>query len=80
MDKIQKALAKLSKEYRKVFDALMIKLMARDFSGMDFAKMKGHKDTFRVKHGRIRIVFKMNQQGLFVLEVGLRSEKTYRNF
>lgn len=80
MDKIQKALAKLSKEHRNIFDALMVKLMARDFLGLDMAKMKGYKDVFRIKHGRLRVIFKINRQGLFILEVGLRSEKTYRNF
>lgn len=80
MDKIQKALAKLAKQHREIFDALMVKLMARDFLGLNMAKMKGYQDVYRVKHGRLRVIFRINQQGLFVLEVGLRSEKTYRNF
>lgn len=80
MDKLQKALAKLPKQHRAIFDALMIKLLARDFLGLNIAKMKGYKDIYRVKHGRLRVIFKMNQQGLFILEVGLRSERTYRNY
>jgi mRNA-degrading endonuclease RelE of RelBE toxin-antitoxin system len=54
--------------------------MARDFLGLNMAKMKGHKDTYRVKHGRLRVIFRMNPHEIFVLEVGLRSEKTYRGF
>ena len=80
MDKVQKALAKLPKQHREIFDALMVKLMARDFLGLNLARMKGFKDVYRVKHGRFRVIFRMNGQGLFVLEVGLRSEKTYRGF
>ena len=80
MDKIQKALAKLPKQYREVFEAMMVKLMTRDFLGLNMARMKGYKDVYRVKHGRLRVIFRMNQQGLYVLEAGLRSEKTYRNF
>jgi mRNA-degrading endonuclease RelE of RelBE toxin-antitoxin system len=80
MDKIQKALAKLPKQHREIFYALMVKLMARDFLGLNVAKIKGYKEVYRIKHGRLRVVFKMSQQELSVLEVGLRSEKTYRNF
>ena len=80
MDKIQKALAKLPREHRQNFDALMVKLMARDFLGLNMVKMKGQKDIYRVKHGRLRVIFRMNQQGLFVMGASLRSEKTYRNF
>jgi mRNA-degrading endonuclease RelE of RelBE toxin-antitoxin system len=80
MDELQKAIAKLAKEHRAVFDSLMVRLYERNFLGLDLAKLKGHKDVFRVKHGRLRIIFRMNREGLSVLEVGLRNENTYRNF
>ena len=80
MNDLQKAIAKLPKEYRVLFDSLMLRLLARDFFGLDMTKLKGHKDIFRIKRGKLRIIFRMNKEGLSVLEVGFRSEKTYRNF
>ncbi len=80
MNEIEKALAKLPKEYRSSFDAIMLRLLARDFLGLNVAKMKGHKDIYRLKQGRLRIIFRMHGGRLLVLQVGLRSEKTYRNF
>lgn len=80
MNELQKAIARLFKEHRSTFDSLMIRLLARDFLGLNVGKLKGHKDLYRLKHGKLRIIFQMDQSGLSVLQVGLRSEKTYRNF
>lgn len=80
MNELQKAIAKLPKEYRAAFDSLMIRLLARDLLGLNLAKLKGHKDVFRIKQGKLRIIFRMNQERLSVLQVGLRSERIYRDF
>lgn len=80
MDKLLKALAKLPKEHRATFELLMVRLLARDFVGLHLTKLKGTKDVYRLKHGRLRIIFKMRQEELLVLQLGLRSEKTYRDF
>jgi mRNA-degrading endonuclease RelE of RelBE toxin-antitoxin system len=80
MDKIQKALVKLPRKYKSIFDLLMLRLYSRDFVGLNLKRLKGHKDMYRIKHGDLRLVFKMDQSGVFVLQVGLRSEKTYRKF
>lgn len=80
MDKVKKAIAKPPKEYKAAFDILMLKLWARDFSGLNLIKLKGQKDTYRVRKGRLRVVFLMTGESLYVLQVDLRSEKTYRNY
>ena len=80
MDKVKKAIARLPKEHKAAFDALMLKLWARDLFGLNLIKLKGQKDIFRVKKGRVRVIFRMTNESLEVLEVDLRSEKTYRKF
>lgn len=80
MDKIQKAIAKLSKEHRESFDALSRKLLLRDFSGLNIVRLKGYKDVFRLRRRRLRIIFRYLDGNLELLEVGLRNEKTYKNF
>lgn len=80
MDKVKKAIAKLPREYKAQFDFLMLKLWARDLSGLNVIKLKGHKNTFRVRKGRLRVIFRLTSESLEVLQVDLRNEQTYRNF
>ena len=80
MDKVKKAVAKLPKEYKSKFDWLMLKLWARDFSGLDMIKLKGQNDLFRVKKSRLRVIFRLTKNNIEVLQVDLRNEKTYRDF
>lgn len=78
MDKLQKALAKLPARHKRAFEFIMLRLWSRDFVGLKIARLKGHKDIYRVKHGDLRVVFKMNSNQLLVMQAGLRSEKTYK--
>lgn len=80
MNKLEKAIAKLSKEYRATFDFLAYKLLVRNFLGLKIAKLKGQKNIFRLKHGRMRIIFRKDAELLELLDVGLRDENTYRKF
>jgi len=80
MDKVKKAIAKLPKELRQAFDDLSIRLLGRDFKGLDVVKLKGSKNVYRLKRGKLRIIFSMDTNNLEILEVGLRNEKTYRDF
>lgn len=80
MDKVKKAIAKLPKEYKAQFDLLMLKLWARDLVRLNLIKLKGYKDLYRVRKGRLRVIFKMAEGNIEVVQVDLRSEKTYRNF
>jgi mRNA-degrading endonuclease RelE of RelBE toxin-antitoxin system len=80
MDKLEKAIAKLPKEHRKVFDDLSRKLLHRDLTGLNIARLKGYKDVFRLKRGRLRIIFRTSSNNLEIIDIGLRSEKTYRDF
>ena len=78
MEKIKKAIAKLPKEYKTKFDWLMLKLWARDFSGLNMIKLKGQNNLFRVRKGRLRVIFRFSHGGLEVISIDLRNEKTYK--
>jgi mRNA-degrading endonuclease RelE of RelBE toxin-antitoxin system len=58
----------------------MYKLKARDFAGLNVSKLKGSKDVYRFKHGRLRVIYFYNGSSLEILDVGLRNDNTYRNF
>ncbi len=81
MDKIEKALKKLTSKERKIIKDLLLKIQQNSLSDLDIKKLKGFKDIFRLRKGSIRILYKIPHDGsVFVLAIERRSEKTYRDF
>lgn len=80
MDKIQKALNKLSEKERELIKLILTKLNSGNFQGLGIVRLKGHKDIFRVRSRRLRIIFRLQDKTISVLAIERRSEKTYRNF
>lgn len=80
MNKIQKALNKLSDKERKLVQEILTRLNAGDVLGLDIQKLKGHSDIFRLRKGDIRIIYKQKQKDIFILAVERRNEKTYRDY
>ena len=81
MDKIEKALQQLSTEERELAREVLDRISRNNFVGLDRKKLKGHEDIFRIRKGRIRIIYRINsQEQIFILAIQRRSEKTYRDF
>ena len=80
MDKIQKALQKLSEKERALVKNILLRLESGNFIGLDMEKLKGHKDIFRVRKGDLRILFILRDKTISILAIERRSEKTYRDF
>jgi len=81
MDKIEKALKKLTTKEREAVRVILNKLRRTDVFGLDIQKLKGREDIFRVKKGGLRIIYQKDAVGeVFVLAIERRSEKTYQNF
>ncbi len=78
MDDVSKFLQKLTKSEREKIITLLRKLIEGDLSGLDIKKLKGLEGIFRVRAGRIRIIYRALATGVEVLQVGFRSEDTYR--
>lgn len=77
MDKIAKALKKLSKNERDAVRLLLIRIQQKDYKALDLKKLKGYNDIFRVRKGRVRIIFRLNNGDVFVLAIERRSDTTY---
>ena len=78
MDKIEKALARLSeKESRQLRVILSALKNSRSFSGLDVKKLKGHDDIFRIRKGKLRIIFRSLRGEIFILSIERRSDNTY---
>lgn len=80
MDKIDKFLNRLSKqESSKVLKAISDILSFRT-DNYDLKKLKGYTDVYRIRVGTVRIIFRQLDDDIEILDVGRRSEKTYRKY
>lgn len=79
MDKVDKALKRLNKvQLRQAIEALG-KITDNRLQGLDIKQLSGHKDTFRLRLGSLRIVFHRVNGRNKVTNIAHRSEKTYRD-
>ncbi len=79
VDKIEKALKKLTGKERGAVKSILIKIQKGKTGDLDIKKLKGRNDIFRVRKGRIRIVFQKNSENISILSIERRSDKTYRD-
>lgn len=78
MDKISKALNKLTvKEKEKIKDIIET-LQSGRFDNLDIKKLKGRSDIFRVRKGDLRVVYQIKNKQIFILQIGRRKETTYK--
>lgn len=78
MDRLAKALGKLSLKERKVIESMLRRLIVGDIQQMDIKKLKNRDDIYRVRKGDIRIIYRRDAQGkIFLLTIERRSDTTY---
>jgi mRNA-degrading endonuclease RelE of RelBE toxin-antitoxin system len=77
MDKIQKALAKLSEKERAVVALLLMRLHAGDTKDLDIKKLKGYSEIYRVRKGQLRIIFQLRNGKIFLAKIDRRDDRTY---
>ena len=80
MDKIEKALKKLSAKEREVVEEILKRIKSNDVQNLELKKLRGVDDIFRIRKGDIRIIYKKTKDQIFILAIERRSEKTYRDF
>jgi mRNA-degrading endonuclease RelE of RelBE toxin-antitoxin system len=80
MDKVRKNLLKFSSDERDRALLIIQMIEASDFSGLHLKKLSGTEFLFRVRSGRVRIVFRKRKDFNEIVYVGYRSERTYRDF
>ena len=80
VDKISKAIDRLSQFERQRVKAVFDAILSGETSGLDIKKIKNENNIFRVRSGQIRVVYKKEQGRIFFVSVGRRNEKTYKDF
>lgn len=78
MDKIAKALARLSPKEQNRVAMILRQLAAGRTTDLDVKKLKGREDIFRVRLGEIRIIYQIKpDKTIFILTIERRSDTTY---
>lgn len=67
MDKIAKALKKLSEKEKYIFKSLLLQIKSQQFDNLDIKKLKGRDDIYRVRKDKMRIIFIVNQGRIKIL-------------
>jgi len=77
MNKIEKFLAKLNFDRREMTKELIRKIVLGNLQNLDVKKLKGNEAIFRVRSGRIRILFVKKDIGYGIIDVDNRDDNTY---
>lgn len=81
MDKIEKALQKLTAKERDTIQEILHCLETNDMRHLDIKKLGGYSDIFRVQKGSLRIVYRKDSKGqILLLTIERRDQNTYRDF
>ena len=79
MDKIEKALQKLTQKERGRVKDILKRLFSGNVRGLDIKKLKGREDIFRVRKSDIRIIYQLTaHKKIVILAIERRHEDTYR--
>ena len=77
MDKVQKFVRKLGRrEASRVLDAIA-RIRAGELEAFDVKKLKGSSDQYRVRLGRVRILFTKVDGHNVIADVQFRGDHTY---
>jgi len=78
MNKIIKTLRRFNKKERDIIKSILIKIKKNNFKDLDIKKLKSKNNIFRVRKGKIRIIYYLKQNRIMILSIEKRSERTYK--
>ena len=78
MDKITKALKKLSNKEKIALKVILLKTKQKNLNGLDIKKLKGYNNIFRARKRKLRIIFKTNDNDIIsIIAIERKTDKTY---
>lgn len=80
VDKITKFLKKYEEKLRRQVLELKKDILDKQFDGYDVKQFKGHKNFYRLRKGKIRIIFEMTKDDILIKKVSLRDDRTYSEY
>jgi mRNA-degrading endonuclease RelE of RelBE toxin-antitoxin system len=79
-DKIEKFLSRLSEKEAEFYRGIIKAILSDAFDMYDVKKLSGHPHVFRIRKGKVRVVFERRPKGIEIIHIGNRDENTYRNY
>jgi mRNA-degrading endonuclease RelE of RelBE toxin-antitoxin system len=79
VDRLDKALKKLSAAQRKALLELIAEIEAGRINDLDILKLKGFKSLYRVRKGDLRLIVRRTSEDYRVMALEWRSGRTYSN-
>lgn len=77
MDKISKILSELRPKERAWADRAVRLIRIGQVSEFDVKKLKGFDNIFRVRKGRVRIIYKIDKSYFVIIDVQTKNDNTY---
>ena len=77
MNKIEKFLKKLSPLEGKEIQEIISRIVGGKYEHMDMRKMGGYVSRYRVRKGKIRIIFTLYDYGAVIEKIDFRNDNTY---
>ena len=77
MDKLSKSLKKLTKKELILVQEILELIKANKLENLNHKKLKGIDNVFRVRKGKIRIIYRLEKGKIFLLNIGRRKDDTY---
>ncbi len=78
MEKVSKALGRLTVKEREKVKEILVRLKNGQSGGLDLKKLKGREDIFRIRKGKLRIIYRIDKNSsIFILTIERRNDKTY---
>lgn len=79
MKKLDKQLKKFSSKEREEVEHLVKRILDRDLARLDCKKLKGFRNLFRVRRGKIRVIFELvDGKDPNIITIERRTENTYK--
>jgi mRNA-degrading endonuclease RelE of RelBE toxin-antitoxin system len=80
MNKLDKFLYKLDKKTRAIIGRAVVLIVSGDFLTFDVKKLKGSSNIYRVRIGKIRIIFEQTKNGNKIRDITYRDDNTYKGY
>lgn len=78
MPTLKKLLSKFSKGDRVILEHLINRIISLSWGSLDIKKLKGYQDFFRLRKGKLRIIFIKIGKNINIINIEYRKETTYK--
>lgn len=78
MPTLKKLLSKFDKSEKIVLETTIEKIISLRWQGLDIKKLQGHDSIFRLRKGKLRVIFIKNSKTVLILAIERRNDKTYK--